>query len=264
MRFILLTGLLLAFPYLSPIKKEAEPSLLSGFKVRVIDSGYYFSLKVSHPRNEGGSFQAYLDEFKVSSFRLSETQEEISFLIQFNSGLLSYEGYKELKIAYQDDGGEKTEHVYSLLGFSPVFQEQTDLSYSIPYCMDSEGVVLKETFSLEENEDFLPPSDLPFYLDKVMFLTCDPASLSYLSFIAYFGEKEVALDISPQKENGLYSLNGGLMDLTKENLSDFKIVLSYSRLAVKKAVFTIPYSTRSVLATEEVNGAIFVFGGYDV
>jgi hypothetical protein len=219
------------------------------------DSGYFFQLQLEKPAEVSGELVASFDGNVIDREQLG-TQDGISLLLSYSSGLLSFTGYKDMVISYVSSSGEQFESTYQLLGLGGFKATPEGRDLEIDYCRQGDEVLLKEIYSLEDNEDFFPPSDAPFYLDRFLFFRCPEAESSHLKIRAYLGDEEVNLALV--KEEGRFALSGGKTDfIGREPPSSVKIAMSLERFQPISASFSLPFRTRKVRSGE--NSYHFVF-----
>lgn len=252
-----------ALTAISEISIDSCNTYIKNFKANLISSGYFFSLDLVRPDNDYGTLYVYFDNEKTETLQVGDA-ENYSFGLYLATGLLSYTGFKEMKIVYQ--GKSILEENYQISGLSKEKTIAENMVFSKVFCTKNNQVILEKKISLVENEKLVIPDGFKTDIKRLAGLKLSDDSLvPYLNFIVTFGNTEFVSDISYSTEEEAYSLNVlSLLVNSADQLMAIKINMEYNEYANVNVSFFLTVLVKNVIPGNKEFGYHLVYGSQDL
>lgn len=232
------------------VEKEVVPNfVLSG---EITPSGYILNAGINGLNKENGKLTVSLAGLDILNRDYLSSDSQVLFPIPASTGLLSYEGVKELVILNTTSTLNES-FTYQLRGFE--HSEKTVDGYigTEDYLTDSEGErIISCSYDLTPNEDYVLPRNIDFSTSKMFYLTLPDVSTSNLAFFLNKIPFQITKTEQVSESIEKLTLSGPVMNVdTSDSIADMDFVIRLKNdVSYQDTVFKVKFPVVNLLGED--------------
>jgi len=257
-RKILFIALLLIFQ-----GDNSDENKLYNYCVRPSKSGYYISFEIDKDYSEEGLVLIELDQSPIKEFSM-KNKIKCEFVINKNTGLLSYDGYKELDIIYTNQFNEGFSDCLSVLGYNSEVIEISNNSININYIYHQEISLYTDQIHIFDNDLCILPQNVRTYVNKIFYVDCADDLFPFFSYQLVIDMKNYELNLTYDWSEEMYCLNCPSIQVNNSpGLIEGSLVINYNQYFNFVLNFSENFLVKNMFSTENDPGYLIEFGEYD-
>jgi hypothetical protein len=247
-----------------PHYQATEASYQGSLEVKRLDDGYYFVYSLVRLNSQRGNLQVFLAKDSVFSEQMAPEENSKYFALDYQSGLLAYQGFADLRFVFEVDGSSAFEDVYSLRGLSRETYDVSEGDFTLVRCFQGEKIILSDRYEAVGNEDFVFPLDVRFSLLGVIKLYLSSDLYQFLSFQASLGGKQIPVKTSFDEKAGCCQIDGPSSFFLEGGKGNLALVVTYGNFSRSEFVFHLSFPTQKVMADDATSGYLFDFSEEEI
>jgi len=247
---------------LFPIESN-EQNIFVDVDARISKSGYVVSFAIDTNISDSRVLSINFDGLHLRD----ETVDKdncCSISLYANTGILEYEGYRNLDLIYKSKEGETYVDSISLLGFNCAKHSVDNNMFKLVYAKENGIPILQDEISVIENESIILPSDLPTEANRLFYIDCPKTYLSFLEYELRIGKVEYPLDLVYDWGEKMFCLNcSNIQIMGGEGIVGGTLEINYFQYFHTQIIFSETFLVQRVLADDSNAGYRVEFGIYD-
>jgi len=230
------------------------------YLVRPSKSGYYIFFEVDKDYSEDGTISIELNQGIIKEFSM-KNKNTCEFNINRNTGLLSYDGYKDLDIYYIDQFNEHFTDSLSVLGYNDEAIEISNNSIDIDYIYHQGSSLYTDCISIFDNDICILPQDISTYVNRIFYIDCEDALFPYFSYKLVIENYDYELNLTYDWSEEMYCLNCPFL-LVNNNpgLIEGDLVINYNQYFNFVLSFNENFLVKNMFSSESNPGYLIEFG----
>lgn len=211
-------------------------------------SGYYISLHINKFKSEKGYLLFELEKDKIARIDM-KNKVECEFVLNKNTGLLNYDGYKNLYISYLYDSNVRATDSFSILGYESNIYKSSNNSVYIDYVLSGDNYLYSEAINILDNPYCVLPKGIITDVSGIYTINCESEMIPFLTFQMELGKTRYNLDLNCDPFNKKFYLNCNDVYVDCEpGLIDASLDVKYSRYFDMEIEFKESFLVKNIFA----------------
>ena len=247
---------------LLPIE-SVEQNVFVDVEARISKSGYVVSFTIDSSSGDSKDLSINFNGLHLRDETIDK-DNYCSISLYANTGILEYDGYRNLDLIYNSIDGETYVDSISLLGFNWAKYSVENNMFQLVYAKEKGIPILTDEISVIENENIILPSDLPTEANRLFYVDCSKDYLSFLEYELRIGKTEYPLDLVYDWGEKMFCLNcSNIQMMGEEGIVEGALEINYFQYFHTQIIFSETFLVQRVLADRSNEGYKVDFGVYD-